>query len=750
MTFEQDVEETTEPVNPILVVVRLLRGRLLVSLVLAILCAIPAGLVVYSSVAPVYTSQGIVQIIPERAAVLTDTPESAPMRNFRSFVSAQATFVGSRPVLEQAILDSELIRANWPASGAGVGRLEGSLGVAARDGSELIQVSITDKNPETARLALNAVLRAYENLHINEKRLEVSQTEEALDRRLSRLQAEVRHIQSQIEEQSLQYGVESLMNVHDRRVLQMEQIREALQQVERDIAQKKANPDVEQTSQTNNDLMRLVALDDQLESFKLQATAVQQELMQMEERGIGEQHPEVKSLLRRRQHLLDQVRAREQQLKQLAETGTFTSSADEAPDTEEEIKNLVVLRDQLSEGFQKLQQEVQDLGKRRAKIRQLRLDENDLQRDLGETERRLELLRLETRNSPGRISIAMWGTKPTGPSNDKRMPYSVVAAGGAGVMGFILLPMLAYLRRQYTYSDETENLPGTEMMTVLPHIDRSNLVSQHRAEIAVQHLRNNLQLVTSSEHVVVSITGSEGNEGVTSLVMALAVAMAESGSSVIVVDANLNNPDLTSKMSMSDRYGLREMMSRAEGPDMAQLSRFILGTSYPDVAVLPVGQDMTADPQRLSMVKLKRLMEQLKRRFDVVLIDTGPILGHAHAQLFASVAEQNVLMIRRLQSMTAARDAVNLIRRVSPQTIGLVFNDALRNDPGLRPIFPRESYLESLPTSESFRERGKPSAMLKAKENGSTSETLGTDDDTSLTTTRPSTGESVSDLESRY
>lgn len=721
------------------------------SLLLAVLCAIPVGLAVYSSVAPVYTSQGIVQIIPERAAVLTDTPESAPMRNFRSFVSAQATFVGSRPVLEQAILDSELIRAGWPASGAGVGKLEGSLGVGARDGSELIQVSITDKNPETARLALNAVLRAYENLHINEKRAEVSQTEEALDRRMSRLQAEIRHIQGQIEEQSLQYGAESLMNVHDRRVMQMEQIREALQQVERDIAQKKSNPDVAQTTQANNQLMRMVILDDQLESLKLQSVAVQQELMQMEERGIGEQHPEARSMRRRLQHLLEQVRGREQQLKRLAETGTLTSGANETPDAEEEVQNLIVLRDQLNEGFQKLQQEVQDLGKRRTAIQQLQFDLSDLQRDLDETERRLELLRLETRNSPGRISIAMWGTKPTGPSNDKRVPFAVVSAGGAGAFGFLLLPVLAYLRRQYTYSDETENLPGTEIMTVLPHIDRSNLVSQHRAEIAVQHLRNNLQLVTSSEHVVVSITGSEGNEGVTSLVMALAVAMAESGSSVIVVDANLNNPDLTSKMSMSDRYGLREMMSRADGPDLAQLSRFILGTSYPDVAVLPVGQDMTADPQRLSMVKLKRLMEQLKRRFDVVLIDTGPILGHAHAQLFASVAEQNVLMIRRLQSMTAARDAVNLIRRVSPQTIGLVFNDALRNDPGLRPIFPRESYLESLPTSESFRERGKPSPMIKVKENGTSMDPVSGDrGETSLTPTGQATGESVSDIESRY
>ena len=67
----------------------------------------------------------------------------------------------------------------------------------------------------------------------------------------------------------------------------------------------------------------------------------------------------------------------------------------------------------------------------------------------------------------------------------------------------------------------------------------------------------------------VAIGGSEGNEGVTSLVMALAVAMAESGSSVVVVDANLNSPDLTQKMSMADRYGLREVLVVADRSRLA-------------------------------------------------------------------------------------------------------------------------------------------------------------------------------------
>lgn len=737
--------------NPILVVVRLLRGRLVVSLILAMLAAIPAGIAVFSIVSPVFTSQGIVQITPETTGIIGESPESQPLKNFGSFVSAQATFIGSRPVLERAIRDPELIRAGWPAGDQGISKLASSLSVASRDSLELIQVNVTDPNPTLARIAVDAVLRSYESLYINDKTLEVADRENVLDRLVNRLQAEIRHLQSQIEEQSLQYGADSLRKVHDRRVLQMEKTRELLQQIDLDIAQKKSDPAAETTTEAGNELMRMLVIDQQLDSFNIQATAIQQELMAMEERGLGEQHPEVKTLKRRLLHLQSQVRGRENQLKRLAETGTLTSSTEDMADPEEELERMVVLRDQLRESFQKLQQEVQDLGMRNSSIRKLQIQESDKKRDLDEAQRRLDVLRINTRNQPGRISVAVWGTKPTGPSNDKRVPYSVAAAGAAGFMGFILIPLLAYLRREYTYSDETDHLPGTEMLTVLPHIDRSNLVSQHRAEIAVQHLRNNLQLVTSSEHVVVSIVGSSGDEGVTSLVMALAVAMAESGSSVIVVDANLNNPDLTSKMSMSDRYGLREMMSRAEGPDLAQLSRFILGTSYPDVAVLPVGQDMTSDPQRLSMVKLKRLMEQLKRRFDVVLIDAGPLLGHAHAQLFASVAEQNVLMIRRQQSMSAARDAVNLIRRVTPQTIGLVFNDALRNDPGLRPIFPRESYLDSLPTGETFRERGKPSPMLKTKTYGADASNLATHNGDELTTrARQETGDHASDLERRY
>ena len=618
--MEPTPEEVAEPVNPILVVVRLLRGRMLVAMVLGLLLAVPAGVIVYSSVAPVYTSQGIVQVKPVLSSPMggKDSPDTGLMPMFNSFLATQATFIGSRSVLEQAILDTDLIQAGWPASGRGVARLEDELGVKHGDHTLLIEVTVTDKDPETARIALNAILRAYESIYIREKDDEIRTKDATLDRRSSELEAEINHLQAQIEDITLQLGPDSLANVHDRRVSEMEQMRETLQKVDREITQKKADPEHDAVTPEAIRVQQLLATDNQLEAFMLTRSRYEQQLAALRQRGIAERHPEYRTLQNQIELINRQIAARERQLKRFVQTGVLDTNVNtgEQDDPKTQLKRLVSLREELLAGYQKLQQEVQDLGRRRSQVRQLQHDLDSVRKDYEETTSRLDMLRINTRNTPGRINIAMWGTKPTGPSTDKRSAMALGAAMGAGVFGFVLVPLLAFLRRRFSYSDETESLAGCELMGVLPHIDRSNLVTQHRAEIAVQHLRNNLQLVTSSEHVVIAIGGSEGNEGVTSLVMALAVAMAESGSSVVVVDANLNSPDLTQKMSMADRYGLREMMSRADGPDLAQLSRFILGTAYSDVAVLPVGQDMTAvEKVANSGVVIDTI---ILRKFDVV------------------------------------------------------------------------------------------------------------------------------------
>ena len=100
----------------------------------------------------------------------------------------------------------------------------------------------------------------------------------------------------------------------------------------------------------------------------------------------------------------------------------------EQDDPKTQLKRLVSLREELLAGYQKLQQEVQDLGRRRSQVRQLQHDLDSVRKDYEETTSRLDMLRINTRNTPGRINIAMWGTKPTGPSTDKR---SAMALGVA-------------------------------------------------------------------------------------------------------------------------------------------------------------------------------------------------------------------------------------------------------------------------------------------------------------------------------
>lgn len=121
---------------------------------------------------------------------------------------------------------------------------------------------------------------------------------------------------------------------------------------------------------------------------------------------------------------------------------------------------------------------------------------------------------------------------------------------------------------------------------------------------------------------VVLVTSAQASEGKTTSVANLAASFAETGQSVLVLDADLRSPDLHQLFDVPQGAGISDFLY---DPSSTQLSALARPTSVPGVKIITAGTQL-AHPASLA-TRMGVLVEEARKVADVVLIDTAPLLA---------------------------------------------------------------------------------------------------------------------------
>jgi Mrp family chromosome partitioning ATPase len=111
-----------------------------------------------------------------------------------------------------------------------------------------------------------------------------------------------------------------------------------------------------------------------------------------------------------------------------------------------------------------------------------------------------------------------------------------------------------------------------------------------------------------------------------------------------------------------------------------RLNGHIVQTGFPRLSILPAGEQEAQEVSRLSPSLVRRLLDAAKSEYDVVVVDTGPILGSLEASLVSAEADGVVLALGRGQQRFQVERAVSHLSSVGAKLIGVVFNRARPND----------------------------------------------------------------------
>ncbi|WP_250007727.1 polysaccharide biosynthesis tyrosine autokinase [Actinoplanes sp. M2I2] len=173
------------------------------------------------------------------------------------------------------------------------------------------------------------------------------------------------------------------------------------------------------------------------------------------------------------------------------------------------------------------------------------------------------------------------------------------------------------------------------------------------------------------------LTAANPKEGTTAVACGLAIAMAETGARVLLVDANLRSPGVGRYLAMDGGPGLTDVLAgRAEIGDVL---RDPLGGR---LTVLPPG-DRRPDPgEVLASPRLAATVRELTTRFDVVLVDAPPLHGVADAAVLGKVTDGTLLVVRANRTRTVdVQRSTDLLERIGARLVGAVLNALPRRLP---------------------------------------------------------------------
>jgi capsular exopolysaccharide synthesis family protein len=157
-------------------------------------------------------------------------------------------------------------------------------------------------------------------------------------------------------------------------------------------------------------------------------------------------------------------------------------------------------------------------------------------------------------------------------------------------------------------------------------------------------------------------TSAGASDGTTFVVGNLGAALASAQRRVLLVDGNLRTPGLHKIFGTDNDHGLADLLVRQIAEHPVQSRDVIRETQIPDLYLLTAGQAGARAPEILSSVQLPQLIREFAKGFDLVLVDSPPILPYADARSLARAVDAVVLIVKACATdrhlALQARDAI--------------------------------------------------------------------------------------------
>ena len=181
--------------------------------------------------------------------------------------------------------------------------------------------------------------------------------------------------------------------------------------------------------------------------------------------------------------------------------------------------------------------------------------------------------------------------------------------------------------------------------------------------------------------------------------------MAQAGQRVLLMDCDMRRPRLHKVFSKPNHSGVTSALLDLAGlEDLAGLKVHALPTEIENLSLLPMGPHAPNPAELLHSESFARLLQELRRRYDRVILDSPPVVPVTDATILSKKVDGTVVVVRAFKtSKELARQAVRAIRDVGGRIVGTVLNavDLGRQEYGYYHYYyyKRDGYASDAPAS---------------------------------------------------
>lgn len=701
---------------------RIFRKRYKLVLV-AIVCAVIFSVFFSRMKVPVYTASATVKV--DRNSVMGLGMESVIYDSWDN-IETQTKVITSFPVLlgvaQRLGMVPDTISEEWiPSDDAIQSKLEGlrgKLNATVSGGTNIIKITATSSDANEAKDIANATAFAYKEFSMRGKRLHATKTKEFVQGQLNACQEELSQAERDVRDFEEQQRIPSVSANTNQVIVDATQLDGKVKDIEGLIAitksqmEKLKNPykldlnafgadsaDSESEngaapamgwvsqfadkdpglSQLNNRLIRLqIERNDQLAYYR-------------------KDHPAIRSIEKRIDETVGQI-VSEYELKLDEYTRNLSDLQARKDSVDAEMRALPAAQMQYARLLRRLktQEELNTL----------------LTRKLQET-------LIAAAGAVDDITVMSLATAPTSATNK-----SMTQAAGTGVfLGLLLGIILAIVREMFDTSigtiEDVERTLKLAVLAVIPHISGDDLreskkarlgTPEYRRSYLVTHfnpkdptaesyriLRTNLDYLSFDKPIkTILLTSATMQEGKSTTIANLAVAFAQQGKKICLLECNLRRPSLIRIFGLDKGQGTSDILiGRAKWQNCVRsVTELALGDfgieeiqlmpGLENFHIIPYGHRPPNPAELLSSPRMDTLLAELKEYFDIVLVDAPPILPVADS-IVISTKVDGVALIYMVGK--APRNSLRLAKErleaVQARLLGLVLNSIRPETSGL-------------------------------------------------------------------